>query len=111
MPALLKLGGQCLARLDELVQREREQGTNIILEFSHCSSFSLLPQKTRTVPVKYSSGPLPEGGVPFLLSSISQFLRLMAFLIAHPISKTARTPSVFCCSQYKKIAQSVYCGE
>src|SRR5213082_268489 len=34
----------------------------------------------RTVPVKYSSGPLPEGCEPFLLTSISEFLHLIVFL-------------------------------
>src|SRR4030088_668878 len=31
----------------------------------------------RTMPVKYSSGPLPEGCEPLLLSSISEFLHLI----------------------------------
>src|SRR5436309_4947806 len=37
----------------------------------------------RTEPVKYSSGPLPEGCEPFLLMSISDFLHLIVFLVGH----------------------------
>src|SRR5438128_9376055 len=33
----------------------------------------------RTMPVKYSSGPLPEGCEPLLLSCISEFLHLIVF--------------------------------
>src|SRR5213594_2644070 len=35
----------------------------------------------RTMPVKNSSGPLPEGWEPLLLSSISEFLHLIVFLL------------------------------
>src|SRR5207302_4677180 len=34
---------------------------------------------TRTVSVKYSAGPLPEGCEPTLLISISEFLHLIGF--------------------------------
>jgi len=38
----------------------------------------------RTLPVKYSSGPLPEGCEPFLLTSISEPLHSILFLVGDP---------------------------
>jgi hypothetical protein len=40
----------------------------------------------RTLLVKYSAGPLPEGCEPLLLMSMSEFLRFIAFQVDYGIS-------------------------
>src|SRR2546430_6463570 len=60
-----------------LCQAERAPGSNVTLApRTRAGSGASNRGSMRTVPVKYSSGPLPEGCEPFLLISISECLSL-----------------------------------
>src|SRR5207253_1531393 len=62
----------------------RAPGSNVTLTPStRAGSGAWNSGSMRTVPVKYSSGPLPEGCEPLLLSSISEFLHLIVFLVPY----------------------------
>src|SRR2546425_5934483 len=56
----------------------RAPGSNVTLTARTRAGAGAWPNGSmRTLPVKYSSGPLPEGCEPLLLSSISEFLNLI----------------------------------
>src|SRR4051812_30374524 len=55
-------------------------------QLTRAGSAACINGSMRTLPVKYSSGPLPEGCEPFLLISISESLHSTLFLVVHPIS-------------------------
>src|SRR5437867_13088667 len=60
----------------------RAPGSNVTLTLrTRAGSGAWNSGSMRTLPVKYSSGPLPEGCEPLLLSCISEFLHLIVFLL------------------------------
>src|SRR2546423_14956039 len=62
-------------------QAERAPGSNVTLApRTRAGSGASNRGSTRTVPVKYSSGPLAEGCVPFLLNSMMN-LQVIALLL------------------------------
>src|SRR5437016_11845429 len=71
----------------------RAPGSNVTLALTTRAGLGACNnESTRTVPVKYSAGPLLEGCEPLLLMSISEFLQVdLADDLAIIISQTVRT--------------------
>src|SRR6266540_2123616 len=65
----------------------RAPGSNVTLTpRTRAGSGASKSGSMRTLPVKYSEGPLPEGCEPLLLNSISESLHLIVFLFGRRLS-------------------------